>query len=87
MTDQISLFGAEAVERPSGGGEAGSQSALVEERQASSMSKGNRALTAEALMERICERENLNRAYKRVKANRGSPGVGWYDGRRTGALA
>jgi RNA-directed DNA polymerase len=26
-------------------------------------------------MERICERENLNRAYKRVKANRGSPGV------------
>jgi RNA-directed DNA polymerase len=26
-------------------------------------------------MERICERKNLNRAYKRVKANRGSPGV------------
>jgi len=81
--DQLSLFGAEAVVRPSGGGEAGSQSALVEERQALSMSKGNRALTAEALMERICERENLNRAYKRVKANRGSPGV---DGMTVGEL-
>jgi RNA-directed DNA polymerase len=27
------------------------------------------------LMERICERDNLNRAYKRVKANKGAPGV------------
>jgi RNA-directed DNA polymerase len=26
-------------------------------------------------MEEICDRENLNRAYKRVKANRGAPGV------------
>ena len=75
MTDQRSLLGAKAVVRPSGGGEAGSQSALVGERQASSMSEGNRALTTDALMERICERKNLNRAYKRVKANRGSPGV------------
>ena len=75
MTDQYSLFGAEAAMRPSGGGEAGSGSAPVEERQASSMSEGNRALTTDTLMERICEKENLNRAYKRVKANRGSPGV------------
>ena len=75
MTDQHSLFGAKAVVRPSSGGEAGSPSALVEERQASSMSEGNRALTTDALMERICEGKNLNRAYKRVKANRGSPGV------------
>jgi len=83
MTDQRSLFGAEAVMRPLGGGEAGSQSALVEERQASSMSEGNRALTTDALMERICEGTNLNRAYKRVKANRGSPGV---DGMTVGEL-
>ncbi len=34
-------------------------------------------------MERICERKNLNRAYKRVKANRGSPGV---DGMTVGEL-
>ena len=34
-------------------------------------------------MERICELENLNRAYKRVKANRGSPGV---DGMTVGEL-
>lgn len=27
------------------------------------------------LMERICQRANLNRAYKRVKANKGSPGI------------
>ena len=34
-------------------------------------------------MERICEPKNLNRAYKRVKANRGSPGV---DGMTVGEL-
>jgi RNA-directed DNA polymerase len=26
-------------------------------------------------MERVCKRENLNRAYKRVKTNRGAPGI------------
>jgi RNA-directed DNA polymerase len=26
-------------------------------------------------MERVGERENLNRAYKRVKGNKGAPGV------------
>jgi RNA-directed DNA polymerase len=35
------------------------------------------------LMERVCERENLNRAYKRVKANKGAPGV---DGITVGEL-
>jgi RNA-directed DNA polymerase len=33
-----------------------------------------RALTAR-LMEQVCQPENLNRAYERVKANKGSPGV------------
>jgi len=36
------------------------------------------------LMERVCERENLNRAYKRVKANKGAPGI---DGMTVGELA
>ncbi len=83
MTDQGWLFEAEAVMRPSGGGEAGSGSTPVEERQASSMSEGNRALTTDTLMERISEGKNLNRAHKRVKANRGSPGV---DGMTVGEL-
>lgn len=30
----------------------------------------------DALMERVCEAKNLNRAFRRVKWNRGSPGVG-----------
>ena len=73
--DQLSLFGGEAVVRPLGSGKAGSGSAPTGERQAVAASEGNRALVTDTLMERICELENLNRAYKRVKANRGSPGV------------
>ena len=34
------------------------------ERQASSASKGNRALVTDTLMERICEPKKLNQAYK-----------------------
>jgi hypothetical protein len=83
VTDQLWLFGEEAVVRPTGGGEAGSRSAPDGERQASSMSEGNRALVTDTLMERICEPKNLNRAYKRVKSNRGSPGV---DGMTVGEL-
>ena len=37
----------------------------------------------DTLIERICEPKNLNRAYRRVKANRGSPGV---DGMTVGEL-
>ena len=83
MTDQLSLFGERAAVRPLGGGEAGSGSAPTAERQASWASEGNRALVTDTLMERICELENLNRAFKRVKANRGSPGV---DGMTVGEL-
>ena len=75
-TYQLSLFGGEEeVVRSFGGGKAGSRSAPAGERQASSASEGNRALATAHLMERICERENLNRAYKRVMQNRGSAGV------------
>jgi RNA-directed DNA polymerase len=84
MADQLSFFGTkETAMRPSEGGEAGSQSVTVEEQQASPVLEGNRALETDALMERICEPENLNRAYKRVKANRGSPGI---DGMTVGDL-
>ena len=70
--------------RPLDGGEAGSRSASVGEPQAPAASDGNRALETDALMERICEPANLNRAYKRVKSNRGSPGI---DGMTVAELA
>ena len=63
--------GAEVVQ-PSEPGE--SSSSTAKERQ--------RALTAR-LMEQVCEPANLNRAYARVKANKGSPGV---DGLTVGKL-
>jgi RNA-directed DNA polymerase len=45
-----------------------------EEPRSSAAKDRQRALTAR-LMEQVCEPENLNRAYARVKANKGSPGV------------
>ena len=61
--------------RPLESGEAGSRPGPVGERQATSESEGNRALVRDTLMERVCEAKNLNRAFRRVKSNRGSPGV------------
>jgi RNA-directed DNA polymerase len=46
----------------------------VEEPGSSAAKDRQRALTAH-LMEQVCDAENLNRAYARVKANKGSPGV------------
>ena len=45
-----------------------------EEQQAFTATGPARALT-ECLMEEVTDRENLNRAYQRVKANQGAPGV------------
>jgi len=45
-----------------------------EEQQTSRASEDDKALTKH-LMERICDPSNLNRAYKRVKANKGAAGV------------
>lgn len=45
-----------------------------EERQTLRTSEGDKALTKH-LMEKICDPSNLNRAYKRVKANKGAAGV------------
>ena len=64
----------EGDERRGAGSEGGTQATAHEERQAFTALERERALTYD-LMERICERGNLNRAYKRVKANRGAPGV------------
>ena len=43
-----------------------------------------RPASHEQLMEEVCERENSWQAYKRVKANRGSPGI---DGMTVGDLS
>jgi len=63
-------------------GEGGTGAAACEEGQASTALNRERALTSR-LMEKVCERENLNRAYKRVKSNKGAPGI---DGMRVGEL-
>jgi RNA-directed DNA polymerase len=72
---QLSLFEREEGNvRPDVSGEGGTGSAAYEEWQASTALNRERALTGD-LMERVCERENLNRAYKRVKGNKGGPGI------------
>ena len=55
-------------------GEGGTGSGACEERQAPAAWSQDRALT-QHLMEEVASSANLNRAYKRVKANGGAPGV------------
>ena len=43
-----------------------------------------RPASHEQLMEEVCERENCWQAYKRVKANKGSPGI---DGMKVGEFS
>ncbi len=77
------LFGAEEESpRHDQGGADGIQSTRFEESQALTASDQTRALTDD-LMERICDRDNLNRAYRKVKANKGAPGG---DGMTVGEL-
>lgn len=66
----------EAAEGPrhGKGSEGGTRPSPREEQQASTATGPARALT-EHLMEEVADRENLNRAYRRVKANQGAPGV------------
>jgi RNA-directed DNA polymerase len=72
---QLKLFEAEMGDvRHGASGDGGTEAAANEEGQAFTASNRRRALTS-GLMERIGERENLNRAYKRVKKNKGAPGV------------
>ena len=60
--------------RPDTSGEGGTGPGVFEESQASTASVPARALT-DHLMEEVCQRANLNRAYDRVKANKGAPGI------------
>ena len=55
-------------------GNGGTEAAAREEPQAFTAFDQARALT-QHLMEEVVNRENLNRAYRRVKANKGAPGV------------
>lgn len=55
-------------------GDGGTGPAACEEPQAFTAFDQARALT-QGLMEEVVNRENLNRAYRRVKANQGAPGV------------
>lgn len=72
---QASLFeGLEESLRPDQDGEARSISVRPEEPQASAASDPARALTVN-LMEEVTERDNLNRAYRQVRANKGAAGV------------
>lgn len=55
-------------------GDGGTRPAACEESQAYTAFDQARALT-QHLMEEVVSQENLNRAYRRVKANKGAPGV------------
>jgi len=81
---QMSLFGeiAPSSSRPGDSGASGTQSAACEVPSAPAALVPARALT-EHLMEEVCQRDNLNQAYRRVKSNKGSPGV---DGMTVDAL-
>jgi RNA-directed DNA polymerase len=63
-----------SVIRPVDFGDAGSGSETHEEQQAFTAVDQQRALTQD-LMERVVLPSNLNTAYKRVKANKGSAGI------------
>ena len=60
--------------RHGGPGEGGTGPGTYEESQTPTASDPTRALT-ERLMEEVCQPNNLNQAYRRVKGNRGAPGV------------
>jgi len=70
---QGSLFGSIPT-RPGASSEGGTVAAAREESQSRTASATQRALTV-ALMEEVVSRENLNRAYKRVKSNHGAAGI------------
>ena len=81
---QLSLFEqVGSVIRPADFGEAGSRSGTSGEQQAFAAVEQQRALTQD-LMERVVHPSNLNAAYRRVRANKGSAGI---DGMRVVELS
>src|SRR5437868_4349623 len=76
-------------------GEGGTGPGTIEEQQAATALDPARALT-ERLMEEVLQPENLDQAYRRVKANKGAPGVdgmtidelpAWFAGHKQEILA
>ena len=55
-------------------GESGTGTGLLVEQQTRMVSNKTQDLATD-LLEKVCLRANLNRAYKRVKSNKGSPGI------------
>lgn len=74
--DQLDLFdqAPQATLRHGTTGEGGTETGAPEESQALAVREQQRALT-QHLMEEVASSKNLNQAYKRVKANKGAPGV------------
>ncbi len=74
--DQLDLFDEALLRtlRPETPGDGGTGAGSCEERQALTALAQQRALRQD-LMERVASSANLNQAYKRVKANKGAPGV------------
>jgi RNA-directed DNA polymerase len=72
---QLDLFGGEPKFVGHGTGvDGGTGAAVREELQVPAAKERKRALTQD-LMERVTQVHNLNKAWKRVKANKGAPGV------------
>lgn len=63
-----------APTHPGAGGSGGTGTTASETSQAFTVSDPQRALTVN-LMEQVCDPKNLLRAYRRARANKGSPGV------------
>jgi len=72
--DQLLLFEEAASSCPGASGDGGTEAAACEASQASTAWGPARALT-EHLMEEVCQRDNLNQAYRRVRSNKGAPGM------------
>src|SRR4030042_6776634 len=74
MTKVAAESRAERPERPQDTA-AGSRRGLGNERQTATATEGNTGPQPSMLMEEILREENLSRALKRVRANKGAPGV------------
>jgi RNA-directed DNA polymerase len=92
---QLDLFEVPISRNHGASGKGGTGAGACEERQTSTALNEGRAL-AKNLMERVCDRANLNQAYKRVKANKGSAGMdrmsvqelsGWLETHKDGLIA